>query len=69
MATVRGARALGFADDLGDLAEGLRADFCVVGPVAPGKEPLAAILAGEGNISRVVLGGQARPGHLPAINR
>ncbi|MCX5649255.1 MAG: amidohydrolase family protein [Planctomycetota bacterium] len=65
MATVRGARALGFADDLGDLAEGLRADFCVVGPVAPGKEPLAAILAGEGNISRVVLGGQARPGTCP----
>jgi cytosine/adenosine deaminase-related metal-dependent hydrolase len=65
MGTVRGARALGFADDLGDLAEGLRADFCVVGPVAPGKEPLAAILAGEGNISRVVLGGQARPGTCP----
>ncbi|MGB2797166.1 MAG: amidohydrolase family protein [Phycisphaerae bacterium] len=62
MGTVRGARALGFADDLGDLAEGLRADFCVVGPVAPGKEPLAAILAGEGNISRVVLGGQAPAG-------
>ena len=62
MGTVRGARALGFADDLGDLAEGLRADFCVVGPVAPGKEPLAAILAGEGNISRVVLGGQAQAG-------
>jgi cytosine/adenosine deaminase-related metal-dependent hydrolase len=65
MGTCRGARALGFADDLGDLAEGLRADFCVVGPVAPGKEPLAAILAGEGNISRVVLGGQARPGTCP----
>ena len=65
MATVRGARALGFADDLGDLAEGLRADFCVVGPIAPGKEPLATILAGEGNISRVVLGGQARQGICP----
>jgi cytosine/adenosine deaminase-related metal-dependent hydrolase len=65
MATVRGARALGFEGDLGDLAEGLRADFCVVGPVAPRKEPLAAILAGEGNISRVVLGGQARPGTCP----
>jgi len=65
MGTVRGARALGFAEDLGDLAEGLGADFCVVGPLAPGKEPLAAILAGEGNLSRVVLGGQARPGICP----
>jgi cytosine/adenosine deaminase-related metal-dependent hydrolase len=65
MGTCRGARALGFEGDLGDLAEGLRADFCVVGPVGGTTDPLAAILAGEGNISRVVLGGQARPGICP----
>jgi cytosine/adenosine deaminase-related metal-dependent hydrolase len=65
MGTVRGARALGFAGDLGDLAEGLGADFCVVGPVAETKDPLAAILSGEGGVQCVVLGGQAQVGICP----
>jgi len=60
MATVRGARALGFADDLGDLAEGLRADFAVVGPVAETKDPLAAILDGQGRVGRVVVAGEGQ---------
>ncbi|HET6440820.1 MAG TPA: amidohydrolase family protein [Phycisphaerae bacterium] len=58
MATGRGARALGFADDLGDLAEGLRADFCVVGPVAQPLDPLAAILGGEGSVRKVLVAGE-----------
>ncbi|HUX15547.1 MAG TPA: amidohydrolase family protein [Phycisphaerae bacterium] len=62
MATVRGARALGFADDLGDLAEGLRADFCVVGPVAQPLDPLAAILGGEGSVRKVLVAGEDLPG-------
>ena len=62
MATVRGARALGFADDLGDLAEGLRADFCVLGPVAQTLDPLAAILGGEGSVRKVLVAGEDLPG-------
>jgi len=62
MATGRGARALGFADDLGDLAEGLRADFCVVGPVAQPLDPLAAILGGEGSVRKVLVAGEDLPG-------
>jgi len=62
MATVRGARALGFADDLGDLAEGLRADFCVLGPVAQSLDPLAAILGGEGSVRKVLVAGEDLPG-------
>jgi cytosine/adenosine deaminase-related metal-dependent hydrolase len=60
MGTCRGARALGFADDLGDLAEGLRADFAVVGPLAERKDPLEAILGGEGRVGRVVVAGEGR---------
>jgi len=52
MATRRGARALGLEDVVGDLREGLAADFCVVHPVAESKEVLASILAGEGQVTR-----------------
>jgi cytosine/adenosine deaminase-related metal-dependent hydrolase len=53
MATRRGAAALGLADELGDLCEGLAARFCVVGPIPETPDPLASILAGEGNLQRV----------------
>ncbi|MFO8012876.1 MAG: amidohydrolase family protein [Phycisphaerae bacterium] len=56
MATVAGARALGLADRLGDLREGLAAAGCVVGPVPETDEPLRAVLAGDGRLLRV-LGG------------
>lgn len=52
MATRRGARALGLEEVVGDLREGLAADFCVVHPVAESKEVLASILAGEGQVTR-----------------
>jgi cytosine/adenosine deaminase-related metal-dependent hydrolase len=54
MATRRGAAALGLADELGDLREGLAARFCVVGPIPDTPDPLASILAGEGNLQRVI---------------
>ncbi len=54
MATRRGAAALGLADELGDLREGLAARFCVVGPISDTPDPLASILAGKGNLQRVV---------------
>jgi cytosine/adenosine deaminase-related metal-dependent hydrolase len=50
MATRRGARALGLGDEVGDLAPGLAAALCVIGPVTATREPLAAILAGEGRV-------------------
>jgi cytosine/adenosine deaminase-related metal-dependent hydrolase len=50
MATLRGARALGFAGEVGDLAEGLRATFCVVGPLPATDDPLEAILGGAGEV-------------------
>ncbi len=67
MATVRGARALGLEGETGDPSAGsgqaweagMRADLVVVGPVGETKDPLEAILSGEGGIQRVVLGGQA----------
>jgi len=57
MGTLQGARALGLEGALGDLAEGMRADFVVVGPVAETTDPLAAILSGEGNTVKTFLGG------------
>jgi cytosine/adenosine deaminase-related metal-dependent hydrolase len=53
MATRRGARALGLENVVGDLREGLAAEFAVVQPVAETREVLAAILAGEGNVARL----------------
>ena len=53
MATVEGARALGAADRLGDLREGLSAAACVVGPLPRTDNPLAAILAGEGSVTPI----------------
>ena len=47
LATRRGARALGLEDQVGDLKAGLAAEFCLLDPTGPTKEPLAAILAGE----------------------
>jgi len=54
MATVGGARALGVADRVGDIREGLSAECCLVGPVPETDEPLRAILSGEGGLVRVV---------------
>lgn len=54
MATRRGARALGLAQEIGDLGEGLAAALCVVGPLAGTDDPLAAILSGKGTLGRVV---------------
>ena len=54
MATCRGARALGIANRTGDLREGLAAEFCAVGPIGATDDPLRAIMAGEGNLLRVV---------------
>jgi cytosine/adenosine deaminase-related metal-dependent hydrolase len=53
MATARGARALGLEDELGDLRPGLAAALCAVSPLPRSREPLAAILAGEGSVQRV----------------
>ncbi len=50
MATLRGARALGFADDLGALAAGLSAEVCLIAPVPETGDPLEAILAGAGDV-------------------
>ena len=57
MGTARGARALGMGDEVGDLRQGMAASFCVVGPVEGTEEPLAAILAGEGEVVRTVIAG------------
>jgi len=54
LATRRGARALGLEDAVGDLKAGLAAEFCVIEPVGPTKEPLAAILAGESTPPRLI---------------
>ncbi|HUU91920.1 MAG TPA: amidohydrolase family protein [Phycisphaerae bacterium] len=54
MATRRGARALGLEKTTGDLRKGLAAEFCVVGPLPDTDDPLRAIMAGEGNLLRVV---------------
>jgi len=54
MATVGGARALGVADRVGEVREGLSAECCLVGPVPETDEPLRAILSGEGGLVRVV---------------
>lgn len=54
MATVGGARALGVADRVGDIREGLSAECCLVGPVPETDDPLRAILSGEGSLVRVV---------------
>ncbi len=54
MATRCGARALGVDDRVGDLREGLDAEFCAVGPLPDTDDPLEAIMAGEGNLLRVV---------------
>ena len=62
MATRRGARALGLEDAVGDLREGLAAGFGVVRPVTAGKDPLAAILAGEGNVSPLAMGARQSVG-------
>jgi len=53
MATSRGARALGIDDRAGDLREGLAAEFCAVGPLPATDDPLAAVMAGRGNLQRV----------------
>ncbi|HUX00893.1 MAG TPA: amidohydrolase family protein [Phycisphaerae bacterium] len=60
MATVCGARALGLEGETGDLAAGMRADLVVVGPVAETKDPLGAIVAGEGSVREVVVAGEGR---------
>ena len=52
MATANGARAIGLADEFGDLRPGLCAAFCVVGPLRETADPLAAILSGEGSVAR-----------------
>ena len=54
MATVGGARALGIADRVGEVREGLSAECCLVGPVPETDEPLRAILSGEGGLVRVL---------------
>jgi len=54
MATCGGARALGIEERTGDLREGLAAEFCAVGPIGATDDPLRAIMAGEGNLLRVV---------------
>ena len=54
MATLGGARALGLADRLGDIREGLSAEMCLVGPVPETDDPLRAVLAGEGDLVRVL---------------
>jgi len=54
MATVGGARALGLADRLGEVREGLSAEGCLVGPLPETDEPLRAILSGEGDLIRVL---------------
>ena len=53
MATRRGAAALGLADELGDLREGLAARLAAVGPLPPTGDPLEAVMAGEGNVRPV----------------
>ncbi|HUU10414.1 MAG TPA: amidohydrolase family protein [Phycisphaerae bacterium] len=54
MATRRGARALGRAQEIGDLGEGLAAALCVVGPLPGTDDPLAAVLSGQGTLGPVV---------------
>jgi len=53
MATRRGARALGIENEVGALLPGLAAMLCVVGPVGSTREPLAAVLSGEGTMQPV----------------
>jgi len=60
MGTWRGARALGLEGETGDLAAGMQADLVVVGPVGETKDPLEAILGGEGRVGRVVVAGEGR---------
>ena len=57
MGTLDGARSLGLEGELGDLAQGMRADFVVVGPITQTADPLGAILSGEGNTVKTFLGG------------
>jgi len=59
MATVEGAQALGLADRLGDLREGLSAAACLVGPLPRTDDPLGAILAGEGSVTPAFLAAAA----------
>jgi cytosine/adenosine deaminase-related metal-dependent hydrolase len=54
MATAGGARALGLADRVGDVREGRSAEMCLVGPLPETDEPLRAVLAGEGDLVRVL---------------
>jgi len=54
LATRRGARALGLEAEVGNLKAGLAAECCVIEPVGPTKEPLAAILAGESTAPRLI---------------
>ena len=54
MATRRGARALGLETTTGDLREGLAAECCTVGPLGKTDDPLAAIMAGEGDLLPLV---------------
>jgi len=58
MATVNGARALGFAGQIGELTENSLADLIVLPVQADPADACAAVLAHSGAVSAVMIGGR-----------